>query len=200
MRTLQQTINWLFKAWSVLLFLVLVGIHVLLIEYLKFDPTITNKTISLLLQITGGLLVLYSIDSNLGVINGNRLYSLFTGWLKEFPILKRNFVIQIQGASHSHSTGAARLTVKSNPQTIEEKLAYLQTQIDEIKEDIGEQERELNNKITDLETLTVKEFQNSKSELHRLESKIEDVSVGGIQMQLFGVLLMIYGSITGYLA
>lgn len=94
--------------------------------------------------------------------------------------------------------GTVEVKVVRNPKTIEEKIAYLQTQIDEIKEDIEDQEKKITNKINELATKTTKEFQNSRLELRKLEAKIEDVSIGGIQLQLFGVMLVIYGSITGY--
>jgi len=36
--------------------------------------------------------------------------------------------------------------------------------------------------------------------LRSLESKMDEVSTGGLMVQLFGVLLMVYGAIAGYAA
>jgi hypothetical protein len=43
-------------------------------------------------------------------------------------------------------------------------------------------------------------IQDANSALRNLESKMDEVSTGGIKVQLFGVLLMVYGAIAGYVA
>lgn len=44
------------------------------------------------------------------------------------------------------------------------------------------------------------QIQDAKSVLQNLEFKMDEVSTGGIKIQLFGVLLMVYGAIAGYVA
>jgi len=43
-------------------------------------------------------------------------------------------------------------------------------------------------------------IQETYSALESLGSKIDEVSTGGIKPQLFGVLLMIHGAVSGYAA
>ncbi|RFC33088.1 MAG: hypothetical protein DID91_2727703235 [Candidatus Nitrotoga sp. MKT] len=95
----------------------------------------------------GGLLILYSIDSNIGVIKQKSLYSILTDYFKEFPLLKRSVVIELQGAAIVMSGGKAKVTVGRNPQSIDEKLEYLQEQINEVKRDLEQKSKGLNEKI-----------------------------------------------------
>jgi len=44
-----------------------------------------------------------------------------------------------------------------------------------------------------------KQLSTSKS-LRSIENKLENVSIGGLKLQIFGVFLLIYGAILGYLS
>jgi hypothetical protein len=84
-------------------------------------------------QLVGGLLILYSIDSNIGVIKQKSLLSILTSYFKEFPLIKRSVVIDAQCAVIAVSGGKAKITVGRNPQSVDEKIEYLQEQINELK-------------------------------------------------------------------
>ncbi len=96
------------------------------------------------------------------------------------------------------SGGKAKFTVGRNPQSVEEKIEFLQEQINELKRDLEQESKELNEKIDRKSKEMSKQIQEAKSGLRILESKIDEVSTGGIKVQLFGVLLMVYGAIAGY--
>jgi len=83
---------------------------------------------------------------------------------------------------------------------MEETLKSLQEQINEIKLDIEYETKELNERIGRLSRKVDSEISEAKSALRKLASNVESVSVGGFKVQLFGVTLIVYGAISGYLA
>lgn len=159
-----------------------------------------NKRVSFFLQIIGGLLILFSIDSNIGIIKEKTLFSIFANYLREFPLIKRSVVIKLQGTANVTIGTEAKITVVRNPKNIEEKIEYLQEQINVVKRDLEQTQKELNEKINRQSKEIIIQNQEVKSVLRNFESKMDKVSVGGIKAQLFGVLLMLYGAIAGYMA
>jgi hypothetical protein len=200
MRIVLRLFKWSWRAWPALLLIALICIHLLLIYYFRLNASTTNKTISLTSQLVGGLLILYSIDSNIEIIKKKNLRAVFINYLKEFPLIKR-FPVVINGLGAAIAVGSeGKFTVGRNPQTIDEKLEYLQEQINEVKQDLEQGLRELNEKIERMSKEMNAQIQETKTKQQNLESKTEEVFIGGIKVQLFGVLLMIYGASSGYLA
>lgn len=197
---LLRLIKWSWRAWPILVLVFLFCAHLLLLNYFSQWANFINKLASLVSQLAGGLLILYSIDSNIGIIKQKSLFSILTDYVKEFPLLKRSVVIQLQGMTMVVSGGKAKLTVGRNPQNIDEKLEYLQEQINEVKRDFEQEAKNLNEKIDCQSKEINAQIQDAKGALRSLESKMDKVSTGGIKVQLFGVLLMVYGAIAGYAA
>ncbi|MEI7997824.1 MAG: hypothetical protein WCH01_23320 [Methylococcaceae bacterium] len=121
-------------------------------------------------------------------------------YFKEFPLIKRSVVIELQGVAMAILGGKAKISVGCNLQSIEEKIEYLQEQINELKCDLEQESKELNEKIDRQSKEINAQIQDAKATLRSLESKMDEVSTGGIKVQLFGVLLMVYGAIAGYMA
>ena len=200
MKTLLRLLKWSWRSWPVIILVVLFIAHLALVEYFCFNVSVIHKTIALITQLVGGLLILYSIDSNIGIIKDKNLLALLTGYLREFPLIKRPVVIQVQGGAVGLSSLDAKITVTRSPETLEEKLEYLQEQITNVKTDLERETKKINEKIDQNSKKVESKISETKSELRKLETKIEKVSIGGIKIQFLGVLLMGYGSITSYFA
>jgi hypothetical protein len=197
---LLRLIRWSWRAWPILILTPLLCAHLLLLYYFAQSAGSINKTVSFLLQLVGGLLILYSIDSNIGVIKQKSLFALLKNYIKEFPFIKRSFVLEAQGAAFGTSFGKAKISVTRNPTGVDEKIAYLQEQIDGLRGELELESKELNEKIDIHAKKMGEQIQDAKSALQNLESKMDEVSTGGIKIQLFGVLLIVYGAIAGYVA
>ncbi len=195
-----QLIKWLSRAWPILVFVTLVIAHMVLLHYFHQSASLIHKVISLLAQLGGGFLILYSIDSNIGVLKKKSLITLLAAYFQEFPLIKRSVTLEVQGLVSTSSLGKAKLTVSRNPNNIEEKIEYLQYQIDEIRSEFEQGCNELNEKIDRQSKEIGAQIQEWKFTLQTLESKVSEVSAGGVLVQLFGVLLMVYGAIAGYMA
>jgi hypothetical protein len=169
------------------------------IQYLGLNASATNKLLSLCTQLVGGLVILYSIDSNIGVINKNTLLSMFAQYFRECPLLKRSVVVEVQGLAMGISRMRGKLSVIRNPKSVEEKLVYLQEQIDGLKREYEEEVKDLRQAFESRSKEMGTHIQETKLKLRDIESKMDEISIGGIKVQVFGVLLMVYGSICGYL-
>jgi len=200
MNKLRQVFVWFLRAWPVIILVLLICAHIALINRYLNSWSLINKTISLITQITGGLIILYSIDSNIGIIKKLNLFEICTNYLKEFPSFRKNVTFETHGSNHVTMSPNAKLSFNRSPKSLEEKIDYLQKQITEVKQEIADQTKSLNERINKESSELKKLIENTKIELGQVKKQIEDVSIGGIKIQFFGVLLIIYGSITGYIA
>jgi len=157
-----------------------------------------DKYLSFGLNITGGILVLYSIDSNLGLFKKGNLLTLFTNWAKTFPLIKRkpiNIVVEpsrIQVTAHD-----ARVELNKPPESIEELYKYIQNQISLLRKDMKEDRRIREaalNKVT--QDWSTRHSKISK-DVSEINEQLKAVAIGGIKWQVLGVLLVIYGSYIG---
>lgn len=115
-------------------------------------------------------------------------------------MIKKSVVIELKGVALTVSAGKGKVVVERNPQSINEKIEYLQEQIDQIKLQLDQESKELNKKIERQSEEINAQIQDAKSTLRIFEDKMVEVSTGGIKAQLFGILLMLYGAFAGYFA
>jgi hypothetical protein len=195
-----QILKWVWRSWPLIILAVCFTAHFALINWLDFKVDATHKTFALITQLVGGLIVLYSIDSNIGIIQNKKLFALFTEYIRAFPLIKRSVVIEAKSGMIATTSMDAMLAVTRNPKTIEEKLEYLQEQINDVKRDFEHETKALKNKISQNSEKLKLKFSETKTALKQIEMKMEKVSIGGIKLQLFGVLLMVYGAVTSYIA
>ena len=98
---------------------------------------------SLSLQIVGGIIILYSIDSNIGVVNNQSLFTMLKSWLRSFPLIKRSFVINADPGSMKITGHPAKIRVGGPGKSIKEHIKYLQEQIEWLKEDLNDEVKHL---------------------------------------------------------
>ena len=125
---------------------------------------------------------------------------MVTNYLRECPLIRRSVVVGAQAGSYGISGAKAKLTVGRNPKSIEEKLEYLQEQINEARRDFEQEIKGLNQTIDANSKEMKTKIEATQTALITIGSKMDEVSIGGIKIQLFGVLLLIYGSISEYFA
>jgi len=193
-----KLIKWILRGWPVLIMVLILSLHLYLINCFNINVKSLNKIVSLIAQIIGGVLVIYSIDSNIGIIKGKNLKEELITYLKEFPLFKKSVVISEQVTISSKSFANIKANVVRNPKTIDEKIDYLQEQIEKIKKELNQNVDELRKAINNLSKYFNEKFHKTNVTLNEIEKKVEEVSVGGIKIQVFGVFLLIYGAISGY--
>ncbi len=198
MKTFIRTIKWAWKAWPLWLLIGVAILHYLAHSFFPQSTTSINKSVALACQLVGGALVLLSIDSNLGILRKENLFGAFIAYLKRFPPINLPQQISLSSQLNIKTSVLGELTIGKNPETIEGKLEYLQEQIDELKEKYTKSLIELKTENQKNIQRLQEQINNAQSSVALLENNLDKVSAGGVPVQIFGVLLVVYGSITGH--
>jgi hypothetical protein len=202
MKRIALLISRFLEAWFVLIPIGLGCLHYYIVANCSVDVSEMNKIASLVLQITGGLLIVYSIDSTIGIVSSLSLVGMAKKWVLSifFSLFSKSVTVNV-GTGNLKMTGLqCKVRTGASDDTVEGKIKYLQQQVDWLKEDLDDEikhvkdmhiksEKSLNEKISTLNT-----------KVSETDRKFNKVSLGGIKVQLFGILLMIHGSISSYLA
>ena len=200
MKRIALLLNWLLKAWPILVSASLGYLHYYVVTNCNANVSDINKTLSLVLQISGGLLIVYSIDSNIGIISNKSIFGLAWNWFISIPIFSKSTVIHV-GSGNLKAQGAsikARCGVSTD--TIEGKIEYLQQQINWLKEDLNDEVKNIKDLHTKSEKTLNTELNKLTQSINETDSKLNKVSLGGIKIQIFGIFLMIHGSLSSYYA
>jgi hypothetical protein len=190
---------WLWRAWPFLALLPVFAAHWVALFFLPASAQMVHKVFGMVLQVIGGLLILYSINDNLGLLRRQSLLAAMVAWFK-FPWRGKNVTIQLSGVSAAGVAGSASLSTRKPLTTLEERVEYLESTLAEHRQEVAEGF-----------TNARRSLEGAKSELHgridttvgqvaELSQKVEHAAVGGFKFQGFGVLLAIYGAITSVFA
>jgi len=193
-------VKWFWRAWPILVPVALLIAHYITINFCKLDIIQFNKIASLSLQILGGIIVLYSIDSNIGIINNESLFIIIKKWVTSMPIFIKPVTLQVDSTRHTMTAHPAKLRVGNSTDTIEGKIKYIQQQIEWLKEDLNDEVKHLKDSIQNTDKRISKDVSDIRARVNLITNKVEKVSIGGFKVQFFGVMLMIYGSVVSYYA
>ena len=192
--------KWLWRAWPVLLFGVIVGLHLAVLAWAPLERTMINKLAGTAMQIIGGLIVLQAVHGHLGIFWKKHLFTGTLAWFKACPLVGRNVVISLSGSAMGSATGSASISVKRIYTTLEERVAELERQAEELRAEIRREGVALRQRIDEVRTEVVTSIDANKADLRALAEKIEEVTVGGFKQQAFGVLLAMYGAVVSVFA
>ena len=110
---------------------------------------------------------------------------------------KRSVAVEVQGISVTASVGTPKLIVGRKPKDIEEKIEYIQEQINEVRKDLERESKERRAQIADLSKEMSAKTQETQVALRNIKSKVEK-TLGGVTGGVFGVLLMFYAAVARY--
>ncbi|UTW04509.1 hypothetical protein KDX31_05750 [Amphritea atlantica] len=191
-------IKWFWRGWPFWIVMGLAYFHYFMVSQGYIQPEDVNPRVALVSQIMGGLLVLASIDSNIGLFHNKNLWQLFIVWLKDFPMFSKNKVIQASMTIMETKGGAAFISAYGTPETLEEKVELLFKQVDSLRHDLtilGQETKAQINKSHDELREVIQQTQDS---IEDVKGKMTALVTDGIKVQYFGVNMLIYGSITSY--
>jgi hypothetical protein len=157
-----------------------------------------DRWVSAIAQIVGGVLVVLSIDQNLGAFRKQRLQSIAVDWLGSFPRNRPPIELSAHGTvrfSGSATLSSAQIPIK--PATLEEALAELRREFEDFSRATRRQLEEVTQRVETVRGEAVALIHRTDAELRELAQRVEETAVGGFKQQLFGILLAIYGAIVG---
>lgn len=192
---LKELFSWIFRAWPALATILLGAIHLSVLRMLPAQSVLINKLTGTTMQVVGGLIVLCAVNQNLGLLRSQSLTSVVMSWFKDFPLTKKVGHVLIAGAGSIIFTGTGSVTAKSAANSIEERLAEAERQIEEIRNLVSAKVGELNSRIVTLKSELSSSIASNERTVLALTEKFDRATVGGFKEQSFGVLLAIYGAI-----
>jgi len=71
-----------------------------------------NKVTGTVLQVVGGLIVLYSVNANLGLFREQHFGNIIVGWFKSFPLFRKSVTISGTGSCSIVVGGSGRISVR----------------------------------------------------------------------------------------
>jgi hypothetical protein len=155
-----------------------------------------HKIVGALLQASGGLLILYSINENLGLFRRKSLLAAVVAWFKSFPRKGKNITLHLGGAYTAEGPGGFSVSTSKAPMTLQERVEYLEAALAKHRQDVEEEFANVQRSLTELHSRVV----TSVGQLVELSEKVEQAAVGAFKLQGFGVLLALYGAITSVFA
>ena len=200
MHMIRRIAIWIWRAWPVLVMLFLASAHFQALARFPNESVLVNKLTGTLMQIVGGLFVLYSVDSNLGLFRNQSLATSVIAWFRECPIFVRSVTVSASCSASFGISGNATASVTRAATTVEERLAEVERRLEELRSEMATKNRELYSRITEVKSELSNSIATNQSALNKLSEKFEKVTVGGFKQQAFGVMLVIYGAVTSVFA
>lgn len=200
MRSLSALVFWLLRAWPILALVPIAFAHASAYQFFPAETVMVNKITGTALQVVGGLIVLYSVNTNLGLFREQHFGSIIKGWFRSFPLFRKSVTVSFTGSGGVTISGSARISVRRATNTVEEKIAELERQLDEFRQHVNEDIQAANARIAQVHSDISKTVAANTATLNQLSSRLELATVGGFKQQAFGVLLAIYGAVTSVFA
>lgn len=192
--------SWLMRAWPVLALAPVAACHAIALRAVPADPVFINKLVGMSLQVIGGLLVLYSVNDNLGLFRSQSLRSAIVRWFKDFPRVLKPIFAHANLHESADATSASVSTVTPIPNTIQERVAEIERKLGEIQIQIALEVQAINAKIEATKFDLGNQINETSVKVTDLSKRLEHAAVGGFKFQALGVLFAIYGSITSVFA
>lgn len=198
-RKLALTLIWLWRIWPAIIIVIIGSFHQALRVHCNFADEHLTPIVALLCQLIGGLLVLYSIDSKIGLFSKNGLKQILKNYLNQFPYKAQT--IELSGAIQGSSKITADLEVTwDRPRnTLDEKVEYLQFQVDQLTTELRSNVSRLATEIKENKEVIAEQIDSAEKNIQTVEGSLKAYAVDGLQVQLFGVLLLFYGAINSYI-
>lgn len=202
MTKFEQIFVWLiWRAWPLWGIAGVITFHLLIIFTMPVDVVLTNKIASAFMQIVGGLIIIFSVDSNLGLFRKQSLPGAILAWVRECPLCSKDgFAVGSICATTGSATASGYATVSCQPTTVEERITELERVTAQIRADVESKYQATISHIVD----TKKELNNSiaanQQAVNELSQKVETATVGGFKQQAFGVMLAVWGAGTSVFA
>ena len=189
--------NRVVSAWPVLVPVFFAFIH--LCSYLAFDLEWSdiNSLVSLIFQVIGGMLVLYSIDSNLELMQKESLLSFIKG---RFRLTAKPVVLESKSAHVSLKAPRHEIRIGAPTNTLQGRIDELQRQIDRLKEDLNDAVVNLEKVIKSVDSSSNAKVDNLMEGVSEVKQQLNEITIGGIDAQVFGALLLLHGTVAGYFA
>jgi len=196
----RQIPAWLLRAWPVLALIPAFVAHWLALGQYSASAAMINKIVGMALQLVGGLVILYSINENLGLFRKQSLLVTVVHWFRSFPLVRKSVTIQLSGVTSAGMTGSASITTSVSPKTLEERVSRLEETLKSLRQEVAANAAAAQQQLQQAKAELGNRIAATSDQVTELTKKVEHAAVGGFKLQAFGVLLAVYGAVTSVFA
>ena len=193
-------IPWLMRAWPILALAPVAVFHFIAHQVYPADPVFGNKLVSAIFQFAGGILVLWSVNDNLGLFKSQSLKSAFIGWFKDYTRIREPIFAYSSTCDGADVTSASVSTVAQIPNTLEERVAEIDGKLAEIQTQLTQEVYAINVKIEEAKSESSKQISETSTGIANLAERLEQMAVGNFKLLSLGVALAFWGSVTSVFA
>lgn len=186
------------RAWLVLMIILIAFMHYLILTYTSPEyHDIINKIVCSASQIFGGILVLLNINSNLCLLGKKKLSTIFFDYLKSFKP-KTKFP-EIHGSMNTQESGSDAVlitgTVCNKKLSEKDKIEFAIKEIKELRKEIRDTCIDFEKKLSKINNDNIENEKIYIEKIDNVQNTLRKIVIGGIDTQVFGVFLVIYGEI-----
>lgn len=189
----------IWRAWPLLVTLLIMSIHFALSEVMPGEIDKANKFIGAATQVVGGLFVLLSIKENLRLLRNQTFPSVIASWLHEFWPFERSPVISMAAGVSAGLVGSAMVSIAPLATKNEERVTELERQLVEVHKTLKAQDASLHRRVAEVSDKLEIAIRSIELTIKQTAKKLEIVTIEGFKKQIFGIILVIYSAITGIL-
>lgn len=191
---LRRLIPWVLEAWPVLAFLLMVTSHRALLNYFPGHGETADRIVGALLQAVGGLLVLYSVNQNLGLFRRRGLFGSIAAWLRSFPVKRPVKVVSASASASASVSASATLIAGTAYSTLEQRVGAIERQLEDLRKKQSEEIATISRRIIEISGRFDEQGRKLSERISELGNQLEVSAVGGFKLQIFGVLVALYGA------
>mgnify|MGYP003587825762 CR=1 FL=1 len=161
-------------------------------------PESVIRLTGLVLQLLGIATVIWGISETRAFFGHPSFAAKTKAWLIRFPLLKRNMVIAVDGASLVLLTGKARVHSTHSPgpnPTIEARIASLERNVVLIHKRISGTEKEIDKELSKISDALKGEKDARQLEDNEMHKKLEATGTGGVHISAIGASWLFVGVI-----
>ncbi|ABQ24999.1 Maf family protein [Geotalea uraniireducens] len=193
MKVIKRLYKWSIEPWPLHLFPVFVSVHLFSLRIFQSHNQIINSNFSAAFQIIGGLIIIWVINSNLGIVSKTSIKNSIFDWLKRFPLIAKQKSVNLQVDSLLSASGIYDARLIPGHKNTEEKVEFLLQEVNRIHDKIDKTRDELKRDIRTSEDRISIKINTIKTDINEINTNLKAAIVGGVKAEALGVLTVAYG-------
>lgn len=190
--------NWCRRAWPLWASLMVIAAHLGVVSMFPQQSNEINGGFSIAMQVLGGLLVLYSIDSTLGLMREESIFRVIMKWLQDCPLWSKPKGVEVSVSSAASAMASFNPRVKTAIASLPDRVTELERQVEEVYREMDRKTQALKELISEAKGQLSTRIGGAESAIRGVEQKLNTTMLSGIKQQVFGVVIAVYGAGLGY--
>lgn len=192
--------EWIWRAWPVIFMLAVFVSHAVALDCWATKTELVNKVVGMALQAGGGLLILHSINDNLGLFRGQSILRSISSWIRSFPVVRKLIVLEANASASMSWSATGSVSVRAPATSIDERIQHLEADLAALKQQVQCDVAALTASVQSTKAEAQEKITLTSTRLEFISKQVETASVGGFKVQIFGVFLALYGAVTSVFA